>query len=311
MKALSGSRRLEYVKVISDGDVRATLRAGAAVRVSRDALVDAYRGTLKAPPRTGIDVGSTELVFTAGGNASGTAGFRCYGLWPGHADQLVAVWDNKGNLRGVVIGTALGALRTGGLGGAAVDVLAKPDASVCAVIGSGTQSWAQLWAACAVRTFSEVRVSSPTPENRAKFAARARDELGLNAVDLADSVAAVRDADVVLVATKSAKPVLPATAFAPGCHVNTIGPKLRGASELPPELASVAAIVATDSPAQAAAYGNPFFTGRKLAHLGGIIAGDLPGRISEGQITLYCATGLAGAEVLLADHVISELALAG
>jgi ornithine cyclodeaminase len=299
------------VKVISDGDVRATLRAGAAVRVSRDALVDAYRGTLKAPPRTGIVVGSTELVFTAGGNASGTAGFRCYGLWPGHADQLVAVWDNKGSLRGVVVGTALGALRTGGLGGAAVDALAKPDASVCAVIGSGTQSWAQLWAACAVRTFSEVRVSSPTPENRAKFAARARDELGLNAVDLADSVAAVRDADVVLVATKSATPVLPATAFAPGCHVNTIGPKLRGASELPPELASVAAIVATDSPAQAAAYGNPFFTGRKLAHLGGIIAGDLPGRISEGQITLYCATGLAGAEVLLADHVISELALAG
>ena len=298
------------VKVISDADVRATLLAGAAVRVSRDALVDAYRGTLKAPPRTGIDVGSTELVFTAGGNAFGTVGFRCYGLWPGHADQLVAVWDNKGTLRGVVVGTALGALRTGSIGGAAVDALAKPDASVCAVIGSGTQSWAQLWGACAVRTFSEVRVSSPTPENRAKFAARARDELGLNAIDLADSVEAVRDADVVLVATKSTRPVLPATAFSPGCHVNTVGPKLRGASELPPELASVAAIVASDSPAQAAAYGNPFFTGRRLAHLGGIIDGELPGRISEGQITLFCSTGLAGADVLLADHVLNELDLA-
>jgi ornithine cyclodeaminase len=105
--------------------------------------------------------------------------------------------------------------------------------------------------------------------------------------------------------------VLPATAFSPGCHVNTIGPKLRGASELPPELASVAAIVASDSPAQAAAYGNPFFTGRKLAHLGGIIAGELPGRISEGQITLFCSTGLAGTDVLLADHVLNELDLAG
>ena len=299
------------MKVISDADVRAALTAGAAVRVSRDALVDAYRGTLKAPPRSAIDVGTTELVFTAGGNQSGTVGFRCYGLWPGpgHADQLVAVWDRSGTLRGVVVGTALGALRTGGIGGAAVDALAKPDASVCAVIGSGTQSWAQLWAACAVRTFAEVRVSSPTPANRAKFAARARDELGLPAVDLADSVEAVRDADVVLVATKSTKPVLPATAFSPGCHVNTIGPKLRGASELPPELASVAAIVASDSPAQAAAYGNPFFTGRQLAHLGGIISGDLPSRISEGQITLFCSTGLAGTDVLLADHVISELAL--
>jgi ornithine cyclodeaminase/alanine dehydrogenase-like protein (mu-crystallin family) len=299
------------VRVISDLDVRAALTAGAAVRVSRDALVDAYRGTLKAPPRTAIDVGTTELVFTAGGNQSGTVGFRCYGLWPGpgHADQLVAVWDRSGTLRGVVVGTALGALRTGGLGGAAVDALARPDASVCAVIGSGTQSWAQLWAASAVRTFSEVRVSSPTAANRAKFAARARNELGLPAVDLADSVEAVRDADVVLVATKSTKPVLPATAFSPGCHVNTIGPKLRGASELPPELASVAAIVASDSPAQAAAYGNPFFTGRQLAHLGGIIGDALPGRISEGQITLFCSTGLAGTDVLLADHVISELDL--
>ena len=89
-----------------------------------------------------------------------------------------------------------------------------------------------------------------------------------------------------------------------------VRPKLRGASELPPELASVAAIVASDSPAQAAAYGNPFFTGRRLAHLGGIIAGELPGRISEGQITLFCSTGLAGADVLLADHVLNEMDLA-
>lgn len=295
--------------MISDADVRAALRPGAAVRVSRDALVAAYHGRLKAPPRTTIDVGSTELVFTAGGTQAGTVGFRAYGLWPGHADQLVAVWSPDGTLRGVVVGTALGALRTGGIGGAAVDAMARHDASVCTVIGSGTQSWAQLWAASSVRTFTEVRVSSPTPANRAKFAARARDELGLNAVDLADSIEAVQGADVVLVATKSTRPVLPAAAFSPGCHVNTIGPKLRGASELPPELASVSAIVASDSPAQAAAYGNPFFTGRRLDHLGGIISGELPGRISEGQITLFCSTGLAGTEVVLADLLLTELEL--
>jgi len=298
--------------VISDADIRAILSPGAAVRACRDALVAAYKGTLHAPLRTGVDVGSTELVFTAGGTQSGTVGFRCYGLWPGpgHADQLVAVWGPDGTLRGLAVGTALSACRTGGIGGAAVDALARPDASVCAVIGSGTQSWAQLWAASAVRGFTEVRVSSPTPENRAKFAARARDELGLNAVDMADSVEAVRGADVVLVATKSVRPVLPATAFAPGCHINTIGPKLRGASELPAELASIAAIVSSDSPEQAAAYGHPFFTSRRLDHLGGIINGGLPGRISEGQITLFCSTGLAGAEVVLADLLLSELELA-
>ncbi|AHI00416.1 ornithine cyclodeaminase family protein [Kutzneria albida] len=296
------------MKVISDAQVRAALRPGAAVRVCRDALVQAHRGTLKAPPRTGIDVGSTELVFTAGGTEAGTVGFGCYGLWPGpeHADQLVAVWGPDGKVRGVVVGHALGALRTGAIGGASVDALARPDASVCAVIGSGTQSWAQLWAASAVRGFTEVRVSSPTPANRTRFAARAREVLGLNAVAMADSVEAVRGADVVLVATKSTRPVLPATAFSPGCHVNTIGPKLRGASELPAELASVSAIVCSDSPAQAAAYGNPFFTGRRLSHLGGIIAGDLPGRISEGQTTLFCSTGLAGTDVLLADLLFTD-----
>ena len=68
----------------------------------------------------------------------------------------------------------------------------------------------------------------------------------------------------------------------------------------PPELVDAARVAVSDSPAQAAAYAEPFFTDRELQHLGAVLAGAEAGRRSEDDITLYCSTGLAGSEVAMA-----------
>ena len=65
-----------------------------------------------------------------------------------------------------------------------------------------------------------------------------------------------------------------------------------------------AAVVVSDSPEQAAAYGEPFFTPRRLTHLGAVIRGDAPGRTSDTDITLYTSTGLAGSEVVIARRLL-------
>jgi alanine dehydrogenase len=214
------------VKLLFDDDVRARLDAADAVRAARQAVVDAYRGLLAAPPRRRTDFGDNALVFTAGGYVGGPVGVRVYGLWRGDSDQVVLVWEGDGRLKGCVVGRELGARRTGALGGAAVDALARADASSVGIIGSGVQAWTQLWAIAAVRPLTGVQIFSPTREHRETFARRVGTELELEAAPSDTAEEAVVDADLVVLATRSERPVIEADWVRPGTHLNTIGPKL-------------------------------------------------------------------------------------
>jgi alanine dehydrogenase len=132
---------------------------------------------------------------------------------------------------------------------------------------------------------------------------------------------AVRERDVVILATTSPVPVLDAADLAPGTHVNAVGFKQRGRAEFGPDLPAAAALIATDSPAQADAYDPPMVVpAARMRHLGAIVAGDLPGRLDlpgldlpgrldrpgrlgRDEITLFCSVGLAGTEVFLLDRI--------
>lgn len=291
-------------RLLSDDDVRARLTPELALEGARSALVEVHRGGLHAPPRVAAELGERSLVFTIGGLADGAVGFRVYQTGIEESDQAVLVWDPDGSLAGCIVGVELGAARTGALGAAAVDALALPGANVVGVVGSGRQAWTQLWAATAARQIAEVRVFSPTVSHRDGFAERARTELGLHAAAVPDARSAVEGAGIVILATRSETPVIEAGWIGHGTHVNTVGPKAAGACETPPGLAEAAALVVSDSPAQAAAYGAPFFTSRELTHLGAVLAGDAAGRVGDSDITLYASTGLAGSEVVIARRLL-------
>ena len=112
------------------------------------------------------------------------------------------------------------------------------------------------------------------------------------------AIAAVRP--IAAVAIHS--PIVEAGWIEAGAHVSTVGPKAASAHEAPPELADAASIVATDSPDQARASDEAFFTGRPLEHLGRLVAE--PPRRAADAVTFYCSTGLAGSEVVLADALL-------
>ena len=293
-------------QLLFDDDVATGLSPELAVDAARRALVDAYQGRLQAPPRLHAQLGDSELVFTAGGYPAGTRGVRIYQTGLLASDQAVLVWDGEGHLAGCVVGLELGARRTGALGAVAADALARPEAGIVAVIGSGRQAWTQLWALTAVRAASEVRVHSPTEPHRAAFAGRARRELGLEATSVPSARQAVAGAEIIVLATRSVRPVIEAAWVSEGAHVTTVGPKTVSAHETPVDLAARARLVVSDSPSQASAYEEAFFTERALTHLGGILCGELAGRTSDADITLYASTGLAGSEVVLAAALLDR-----
>jgi ornithine cyclodeaminase len=294
-------------RLLFDEEVRGHLTPTLAVEAARAALIDAYQGRLESPPRIHATVGPGALVFTAGGYAEGACGVRVYQTGRVAADQAVLVWDGDGRLRGCIVGVELGSMRTGALGAAATGALARTDAQIVSVIGSGRQAWAQLWALTAVRQIVEVRVYSPTEGHRRAFAERAAGELGLNATPVPSAQQAVVGADIVILATRSEQPVISSAWVTAGAHVNTVGPKMLSAHETPPDLAADAAVLVSDSPGQAAAYGEPFFTPRELTHLGAVLCNDTPGRTSDADITMYASTGLAGSEVVVANALLNRV----
>ncbi|WP_330455985.1 NAD(P)-binding domain-containing protein [Streptomyces sp. NBC_00820] len=298
------------VLLLDDHDVRTHLDALTAVRAVREALVAAHEGALHAPPRVHADLGDGRLVFTAGHlRARELFGFRCYDTVVG-AEQLVAVWgSDDGRLRAVVHGDELGPRRTGAIGGVAVDVAARPGAIRLGLVGAGQQAWTQLWAVSAVRQVVDAVVTARRPERAEAFARRAADELGVRIRTVGTVEEAVRDRDVVILATNSTEPVLEADWIAPGTHVTTIGPKTVSRHEVPAALADHAHVLLTDSLAQVRGYGEaPVLPADRMVDLGAVVAGAAPGRTGPDEITVFCSVGLAGTEVAVAAALWEAMA---
>ncbi|HML22669.1 MAG TPA: ornithine cyclodeaminase family protein [Aggregatilinea sp.] len=301
--------------ILTDDDLDRVLSYERAIEQIEAALREHAAGTLNAPPRFYVGMGTGDLVFTVGaGEQAHAAGFRVYTALPGShddRDQIVAVFDSHtGKLRGLVLGNQLGAIRTGAIGGTAIKHMARLDARVLGIIGTGRQARTQIEAAAAARPLERIRVYSRTPAARDAFAAEMQQRNGIPVEAVDSPEAAVRGADIVIGATNSRTPVLDAAWIAPGTHVSTIGPKFAAGHEMPLDLAPRCAIIATDSPAQIDAYPEPYFLSApdraRTIPLSAIVTGQQPGRTSPDDITLFCSVGLAGTEVFVAlaalDH---------
>lgn len=301
--------------ILTDEDLGRLVTPRQAVRVIQDALEEHAAGSLVAPPRFQVEAKNGALVFTVGAaEAHGAVGFRVYEtISPGHEDddQIVAVFDStSGKLRGLVIGSRLGALRTGAIGGVAVRHLARHDVRTLGVIGTGRQARTQIEAVVTVRAFETIRVFGRSAERRASFAQDLTQRIGQEVVPAASAEEAVRGADVVITATTSRTPVFDPDWLAPGAHVSTLGPNLASGHELALAVAERANVIVTDSRAQVDGYALPFFLAEtpmmaRLVELSAIVAGRAPSRTSPADLTLFCSVGLAGTEVALAQVALA------
>jgi len=297
--------------MFDDQEIRQVLKPEVAVAVMRQALLNAENGILRSPPRVAADLESGKIVYTSGALQDEWFGYRSYDTFGRAKGENVVVlhdWDT-GQVTAFAVGTELGARRTGAIGAVAVDLLARSDASCLAMIGTGAQAWAQLWAIRTVRKLTRVSVWSRDPAHRAAFAQRAQSEFGVNAVSAESAESAVRESDIVVTATSSPVPVILANWVNPGCHVTTLGPKAHGRAEFNGELAVKATSIATDSLNQVHAYEPPFVLDgtphiHRMVSLGSLVASASTRHRNPDEITLFCSVGLAGTEVALLEKLV-------
>lgn len=302
------------MRILSQDDVRAVLPMTVAIAATRELLAARRQGQLISAPRQQMLVGESRLVWTPGGHeASQRAGLRLYLTGVERDDQLVAVWDTaSGELLGLAVGAALGAIRTGALGGVAIDLMSRSDSAVLGVVGFGQQAWHQVEAARAVRAIRRVQVYRRDAAALREQVQRAEQEWQIPVVAAATARAAVKGADIVILATGATSPVINADWLAKGTHVNALGPKYVHNQEIGLDLIERAAWIVSDFPDQYRREEDFMLSGTSHAtRLGDLAeAGDGFGR-SPDDITCFLSHGLSGTEVWLVARALEEASRQG
>jgi ornithine cyclodeaminase/alanine dehydrogenase-like protein (mu-crystallin family) len=187
-------------------------------------------------------------------------------------------------------------MRTAAASAVATQLLARPEAAVLAILGAGVQAQSHLEALRLVRPIADVRVWSP--RNAASFAARH----GARAV--ASAEAAVRGADLVVVATGSQRPVLCGEWLSPGTHINAIGAVRPEWRELDDEVLRRARLFVESREAAEQESGDVIAAPAAATEIGAVIAGLHPGRQRAEEITLWKSVGVGVEDVAAAALVL-------
>jgi alanine dehydrogenase len=243
---------------------------------------------------------------------SGFIAMKQYTYVKGVLRFLVPLYEiSTGALLALIEGDFLGQQRTGAASGVATKFLARRDARTAAIIGTGGQARTQLEAIAAARKLGSVRVYGRDPERRKSFCEEMSHRLGITVQPANSAGEAARGADIIHTATTSAKPVLDGHDIAEGAHVNAIGANHAHKRELDDVAISRADVIFVDSLAQSEQEAGdliiPFEQQPQKWHcvkeLHQLVGGQVQGRTSDKQITLFKSNGIATWDLAVAERI--------
>jgi alanine dehydrogenase len=244
--------------------------------------------------------------------AGGYVGMKQYTYVKGKLRFLVPLYSTStGELLALIEADYMGQLRTGAASGVATKYLARKLAKSAAIIGTGGQARTQLEAIHNVRMFDSVYVYGRDPQRRKQFAEDMSARLDTNVYAVESAADAVRNAEVVCTATTSAQPVLFGADLPPGIHINAIGANHAHKQELDEGAITKSNLIFVDSLAQSQQeagdliipFGKQPQRWSAVHELSELVAGKVPGRANDSQITLFKSNGIAAWDLAMAEKV--------
>jgi len=300
-------------------DVRALLDYPSCIAVVREAMKALSSGETRQLLRTMIHMGEG----------------RTFGLMPGALSdrgmfgaKLISVFaepDNPGvrRHRGVVTlfepiegrpvcvadAEEITHIRTAAATAVATEALAREDAKVLLLMGTGGQVHSHLEALPLVRRFDRILIWGRDPARIAAVVAAWRDRLPVEAAP--DAQIAAGEADVICTLTGARQPILLGEWLRPGTHVNLVGSSGPGPVEVDNALVVASRFIA-DSKASARDAAAEFLVAKAaglveddhiVAEIGEVLLGRVPGRRDAGEITVYKSLGHAVQDLAAAAHI--------
>ena len=318
--------------LLNKDDIRSVFTMKDAVEADKECYRMFSEGKFDVPLRAVINGSHGNFLFMpAYSEDMLAAGLKIVNIMPGNPHrglpasigQVLLIDGETGEVRSVMDGTYVTALRTAAASGAAFDLFGRKDAEIGAIIGTGSQAMCQLEAMLSVRKLKEVRIAARNFEKTKAFAEKARRELGSYGTEIIaceDTNAAVDGADLVILVTVSGTPVCSAEYFKPGCTISAVGAYTYDMQELDPAVFSKCGKLYFDSvdavlsesgdilrPLDDGILSRDQFTG----DIGEYLLGRIPGRESDDEIIVFENVGIGALDLMTAAKVYDKAIKAG
>ena len=304
---------MKLPQFLDDEEVRKRLRLDDLLETMQRALVEFSAGKVEQPVRTLFPFGVGGSIFglmpcyvpslpALGAKLVTVVASNTERGLPTHQAVILLFDPFTGAPQAIVDARYITEVRTAAVSAVSARLLARKDAKVLGILGSGAQARSHIEALRLVRDFREVRVWSPTLSRLRRFVS----ETGAQPMENAENV--VRGADVVAVVTASATPVVQSEWVGDGAHVIAAGACLPTKRELDPALVARARLI-VDSRAAALKEAGDVIMGISECrwtdeHVKAEL-GELPARRSDSEITIFKSLGLAVEDVFAAHLALN------
>ena len=308
----------ETMRFIDREEVATRLTYDRCIPIVRQAMIAFSRGETRQLLRSLIPLADGRMFGIMPGAMGERAvfGAKLISVFPenfakgiqSHQGVVVLFDPESGAPVCVVHAGEITAIRTAAASAVATDALARKDARRLALLGYGEQAESHARAIQKVRDVESMTVWGRSPERARAFAERMALQLGIP-VRAADSARdAVADADIICTLTAAYDPILKGEWVQPGTHINAVGSGYAGPAEIDNQLVARSRFIA-DSRDGVLQQGGEFLRAKAagligdehiVAEIGQVLAGQIEGRRSANEITLYKSLG----------HIVQDLATA-
>ncbi len=306
------------MRFIDREEVARRLTYEVCIPIVREAMIAFSRGDTRQLLRSIIPLANGRMfgVMPGAMGARAPFGAKLISVFPenfalgiqSHQGLVILFDPENGAPVCVVHAGEVTAIRTAAASAVATDALARADARRLAILGYGEQAATHARAIGNVRKLESITIWGRSPERAGAFAERMQAELAVPVLSTGTVEEAVGEADIVCTVTSSPEPILKGAWVRPGTHLNLVGSSHAGPVEVDNDLVVRSRFIA-DSREGVLNQGAEFLRAKAagligddhiVAEIGQVLAGDVAGRRSAGEITVYKSLG----------HVVQDLATA-
>jgi ornithine cyclodeaminase len=305
--------------VLTESDVRELLTMEALIGAMEEALAGFSRRQVQQPLRSVLKINEQPSFFgvmPAFVPSIPALGTKLVTLFPANTERglpthlaTIALFDPEtGALIAMLDGRYITEARTAAVSAVSVKHLARADAAVLAIVGSGVQARSHLEAIAAVRPLRDVRVWSRSQERREGFAREMQKHTAAAISATASARAAVADADIVVLVTASHQPVVRSEWIADGTHICAVGACRPDQREMENKLVARGRLFVDSREGALSEAGDVVLAiedgvidaSHVAGELGAVVSKEITGRRDHREVTIFKSLGMAVEDVAAA-----------
>ncbi|MGA7218127.1 MAG: ornithine cyclodeaminase family protein [Candidatus Sulfotelmatobacter sp.] len=306
------------MRVIDRDEVARRLTYEVCIPIVREAMIAFSKGETRQLLRSIIPLAEGRMfgIMPGAMGVSAPFGAKLISIFPenfargiqSHQGLVILFDPESGAPVCVVHAGELTAIRTAAASAVATEALARKDARRLAILGYGEQAATHARAVGKVRDIERITIWGRSPYRAQALAEQLQAELTIPVASARTAEEAVAEADVICTVTSAVEPILKGAWVRPGTHLNLVGSSHAGPAEIANDLVARSRFIA-DSREGVLAQGGEFLRARAAGligddhiagEIGQVLAGEIEGRRSPEEITVYKSLG----------HVVQDLATA-